>query len=480
MRARALCDELVCTGNMKRAKYADVQTLSPIETPRSPDPTAETPRPVGGNFAKDTTFEKWADITDRYHLERILGSGSYGEVASAIDRKTGERTAVKRIHHLFDVEMDTKRIVREIHLLRHLKHDNIVKLLDVITPRDKDFNELYLVFEFVETDLHKLISTPQYLSIDHVKYLLYQLLCALKYMHSASVIHRDIKPANILINEDCALKVCDFGLARVLRPKADSPSPSHSPDTPKGSDLLASAAAKIQPTPPPKQMLTRQLTKHVVTRWYRPPELILLQEYTTFVDIWSVGCIFAELLSMEKESVPQYQDRQPLFPGRSCFPLSAENDRTYKDQLDQLNVIFDIIGTPKEEDLAHLGSVAHYLRGLPKKQPKDLAQTFHAAPPEAIDLLNKMLVFNPDRRIPVSDALAHPFLESMRAVEKETVADTNAVTLDEALLSRLSAEGLKSRLMEEISFFSGASAQSSETDGVAAASAAAVDAAAKT
>ncbi len=84
--------------------------------------------------------------------------------------------------------------------------------------------------------------------------------------------------------------------------------------------------------------LVRSLTKHVITRWYRPPELILLQEYTNAVDMWSVGCIFAELLSMQKGSVRSFKERSPLFPGKSCFPLSADNDRTYKDRLDQLNV----------------------------------------------------------------------------------------------------------------------------------------------
>jgi mitogen-activated protein kinase 1/3 len=293
----------------------------------------------------------------RVRQERVLGSGSYGEVASALDASSpsSARVAIKRIHNVFDLEMDTKRIVREVHILRRLKHENIVRLLDVITPSNVDgFNELYLVFEYVETDLHKLISTPQYLSIDHVRFLMYQLLCALKYMHSACVIHRDIKPANILINEDCGLKVCDFGLARVLRPKTEipdalDPAAGVQASSSSSAATMASAGAspsgsKVQPTPPPKQVLQRQLTKHVVTRWYRPPELILLQEYTTFVDVWSVGCIFAELLSMQKESVPVYSDRLPLFPGRSCFPLSADNDRTYKDQLDQLNVIFDVIG----------------------------------------------------------------------------------------------------------------------------------------
>lgn len=123
------------------------------------------------------------------------------------------------------------------------------------------------------------------------------------------------------------------------------------------------------------QQIQRQLTKHVVTRWYRPPELILLQEYTFPVDMWSVGCIFAELLSMQQESVPNFSDRQPLFPGKSCFPLSAESPSSYADRLDQLNVIFDVIGTPSAEDLEHVqGDVRLYLEKLTPKPPSDLSK----------------------------------------------------------------------------------------------------------
>ena len=156
-----------------------------------------------------------------------------------------------------------------------------------------------------------------------------------------------------------------------------SPKDSKSPTTSDGGTTSAPSPGSASSTPSssgefPK--MRRQLTKHVVTRWYRAPELILLQEYDFSVDMWSIGCIFAELLSMQVESCPRYQERVPLFPGRSCFPLSADRPTTYSDKLDQLNVIFNVIGTPGEDDIGSLGEVKQYLRKLPKKEPRDLRE----------------------------------------------------------------------------------------------------------
>jgi mitogen-activated protein kinase 1/3 len=421
-------------------------------------------------------FEKW-EVPEEYTLIKILGHGSYGEVAEATHTPTSKRVAIKRIHNVFNLELDTKRIVREMYILRQLRNEHIVRLLDILTPRNRQsFNELYLVFEFVETDLHKLIMSPQYLTIDHIRYLMYQLLCALKYIHSANVIHRDIKPANILLNEDCSLKVCDFGLSRVLRIVPTGQSPSLMGETLTTTTTTTSGGSQQQqhqqhqqPQPKPTveaspnrsssgsagraQPLQRQLTKHVVTRWYRPPELILLQDYSTPVDVWSVGCIFAELLSMQKESVPVYTNRTALFPGRSCFPLSADNDRTYKDQLDQLNVIFEVIGTPSPEDVAHLGDVQQYLRSLPRKEPKKFNVLYPAAPQEAIDLLVRMLAFNAEKRITVEEALDHPFLlmERTRYPERQKIAESGPIlSLEEATST---PEGLRKVLLEEIDYY---------------------------
>ncbi|CAN0227772.1 unnamed protein product, partial [Discosporangium mesarthrocarpum] len=155
-----------------------------------------------------TTFSK---------VIRTLGHGSYGEVAEARDLETKTTVAIKRVLNIFDSEVDTKRIYREMYILRHMRHPEIIHLRDVIAPKSYEhFADLYLVFEYVDTDLYKLIGSQQFLTNDHIKYFLYQMLTGLKYIHSAYVIHRDVKPANILLNEDCTLKICDFGLSRVV------------------------------------------------------------------------------------------------------------------------------------------------------------------------------------------------------------------------------------------------------------------------
>ena len=228
----------------------------------------------------------------------------------------------------------------------------------------RDLGDIYLVFDFVDTDLQKIFKSDQYMSTGHVKYIMYQLLLGMKFMHSANVIHRDIKPANILIScSDCRLKIADFGLARVI--SSDEMWKRRQPVLPRteskkketntsalGSAIssifsLASTGAEKRPSsaslgpgmPPAEELLgpgsglgppdgsesgarpalRRQLTHHVITRWYRAPEVILSQPYDALVDMWSIGCIFAELLGMIKENIPNYKQRRPIFPGERYY-----------------------------------------------------------------------------------------------------------------------------------------------------------------
>ena len=186
----------------------------------------------------------------------------------------------------------------------------------------------------------------------------------------------NIVNCSILVNEDCTLKICDFGLARIVQNDKISPStapqlrndsfPVDTFDVSTGEQTSATAQdvldgdSQLTSISRPN-FLSRQLTKHVVTRWYRAPELILIQPYSSSVDIWSLGCIFGELLSMQEGSVQNYQNRVPLFPGGSCYPLSRDHVTTNSNErLDQLNVIFSVIGLPSEEDLKSVGKVGYF------------------------------------------------------------------------------------------------------------------------
>lgn len=199
--------------------------------------------------------------------------------------------------------------------------------------------------------------------------------------------------------------------------------------------------------------LTRQLTKHVVTRWYRAPELILIQPYTSAVDIWSLGCILAELLSMQEGSVPGYQDRVPLFPGGTCYPLSGESGLA-DERLDQLSVIFGVIGTPSAEDVAAIGKANDYIKALGNIQPKKgLKERYPSADPDALDLLEKMLKFNPERRCTADEALDHQFFRGVRRKEMERTADKPLVGPEFLDAVDIDLQTLKQKTYEEVLWY---------------------------
>lgn len=209
-------------------------------------------------------------VDDKYEFIKQIGHGAYGVVCSAINKKSGAKVAIKKVANAFDDLIDAKRIVREIKLLKFFDHDNIIALVDLPRPEAKTgFNDIYIITDLMETDLHRVIYSKQELSDEHIQYFAYQILRGLLYIHTANVIHRDLKPSNILLNKDCDLKICDLGLARGYENEEEFK------------------------------------TEYVITRWYRAPEVILnASEYTKAVDIYAVGCIIAELLG-----------RTPLFPG---------------------------------------------------------------------------------------------------------------------------------------------------------------------
>ena len=155
------------------------------------------------------------EVQDRYAPIKPIGKGAYGVVCSARNVRTDEKVAIKKITNAFENAVDAKRTLREIKLLRHLKHENVIRIVDVVAPPAlEEFTDVYVMYELMDTDLHQIIRSNQPLSDDHCQYFVYQLLRGLKYIHSANVLHRDLKPSNLLLNANCDMKICDFGLAR--------------------------------------------------------------------------------------------------------------------------------------------------------------------------------------------------------------------------------------------------------------------------
>ncbi|KAF7293737.1 Mitogen-activated protein kinase [Mycena chlorophos] len=311
------------------------------------------------------------EVGSQYSVLDVIGEGAYGVVVSAVHNPTGRKVAIKRITP-FDHSMFCLRTLREIKLLRHFHHENIIAILDILRPPSiSQFTEVYLVQELMETDLHRVIRTQE-LSDDHCQYFIYQTLRALKALHSADVLHRDLKPSNLLLNANCDLKLCDFGLARSARPPPNAANDS-----------------------------STFLTEYVATRWYRAPEVMLtFKEYTRAIDMWSVGCVLAEMLN-----------GKPLFPGR--------------DYHHQLSIILDILGTPSIDDFYAISSQRsrEYIRALPFRKKRPFSQLFPKANPDAIDLLEKLLTFSPKRRIEVGEALAHPYLSPYHDPADEPTAE---------------------------------------------------------
>lgn len=311
--------------------------------------------------SKRTKMADWkCRSAELYTKISKVGQGTFGAVYKAEYKQKDfyRLVALKKV--LIDSERDGFPItaIREIMIMKRLNHPNILKLIEVVTspPNEKNKNRgnVYLVFEYMEHDLSGLLRTSIKFEVNQIKCILHQILCGIGYLHKCNIIHRDIKSANILLNSKGEIKIGDFGLGRIIDPASD-----------------------------------KRKTDLVVTLWYRAPELLFGEaNYGFAVDVWSIGCVFSELLT-----------GMPLFNG--------------KEEVIQVNKIFEKCGTPTEETWPGVTSLPLFKARSPKTIYRGNLRMVYKDNEKVddvcFDLLNKMLSLDPRKRITVEEALKHPF-----------------------------------------------------------------------
>lgn len=310
------------------------------------------------------------NISKIFDIKKRLGKGAYGIVWKALDKRTNETVAVKKIFDAFRDKTDAQRTFREIVFLKAFRnHPNVIRLLTVY--RASNNLDIYLIFEYMESDLHNIIKKGTILKDIHKRYVMYQLINAIKYIHSGNVIHRDLKPSNVLIDSKCRCKLADFGLARSVsnRPMRES------------NDLTSDPT--IEPI----------LTDYVATRWYRAPEILVASKrYTKGIDMWSLGCILGEMIR-----------GKPLFQGSST--------------VNQIEKIVTALPEITDHDVkavgAGFGSVL-LSKQISRERKTSLNEMMSDAPEDALNMVKALLVLDPLARLTAKQALGHPYVEKFR------------------------------------------------------------------
>ena len=292
---------------------------------------------------------------NEFRKVRKIGEGTYGEVYEAIDTINNRKLAIKKMRIENKDEGIPITALREMCILKHLRHNNVVQLYEII----QDVDKIVLIFEYADMDLKMYVDKEKGIKdIKIIQQFTLQILKGLYYCNINRIIHRDLKPQNLLlISSEMTLKLCDFGLSRMF-------------SLPMG-----------------------KMTHEIITLWYRPPEVLLgIENYTTKVDSWSIGCIMAEMIT-----------GKPLFPG-DC-------------EIGQLFKIFQIMGTPNEDTWPGIYKLKDFSLNFPQWKPKKLKDLFPNFDKDGLDLMEKFLQMDPDKRITIKDAINHPFLEKVRDEE---------------------------------------------------------------
>ncbi|CAE7422613.1 erkB [Symbiodinium microadriaticum] len=332
-------------------------------------------------------------VVRKFEIAQRLGKGAYGIVWKAVEKRSRAVVALKKCFDAFRNSTDSQRTFREIMYLQSLTgHENIIRLQHVIkAENDRD---IYLTFDHMETDLHAVIRAGILQDI-HKKYIIWQLLKALKYLHSADLLHRDVKPSNLLLNSDCHVKICDFGLCRSIA-ETSGPAPV--------------------------------LTDYVATRWYRAPEILLgSTRYTFGVDIWAVGCILGEMIN-----------GRPMFPGTST--------------MNQIERIMEVTGMPPKKDIEAIASpyAGTMLDSLPPLNTRSVGEMIPNAGTESLDFIKECMQFNPDARPSSIELLRHVYVAEFHNEDEEPVYPHGPLRLPIDDNTKLTAQQYRDRLYEEI------------------------------